>query len=171
MQERRWVGDDEARRLREDLLSDALPIRMAGPRTVEVGDMELELPFVQLDASSRPDADDLFRVVAAEGTQAQMASIFRYLLIGDRAYMEINVRLSDPVSCAFKFVLQWPAHRPLFDLMLIQGQLFFSTKDLSPEHQASTLGVKIPRPELEPILDLWRQRLDPGPPRGDRESR
>src|SRR3712207_2854406 len=98
LQERRWIDDDEARRLRAELLRDALPLRFAGPRSVDVGGLEVEVPFVQLDATGRPEVDDLFRVVAAEGSQSRMASVFRYLSLGLRGYMEVNVALVDPVS-------------------------------------------------------------------------
>ncbi len=160
LQERRWIGDEEARRLRNELLAEAVPVRRADPRSVDVGGLVVEVPFIQLDAASRPEVDDLFRVVAAEGSQPRMASVFRYLMLGGQGYMEINVTLADPVSCRFKFVLQWPAQRRIFELMLMHGQLFFSTRDLNARQETSTLGLQIPRAELQPVIDLWRSRLD-----------
>lgn len=157
MQERRWLGGDEARRLRDALLADALPILRAGPRNVNIGGLLLEAPFVQLDPRDRPDVADLFRVVADEGTQARMMSAIRYLLLGNMGFMEINVVLTDPVDCRFKFVLEWPARREIFDLMLIQGRLYFSTGDLNFRQDTSTLGLQISREELQPNLDLWRR--------------
>ncbi len=157
MNERRWLSPDEARRLHEELLAHALPVRFAGPRSVDLGGVDLEVPLVQLDANSRPEVDDLFRVVAAEGHQPQMRSVFRYLLRGSLGYMEINVTLADPVSCAFTFVLEWPAHKDLFELILIQEQLLFTTQTLNREHNARVLGIKIGRDELQPILNMWRE--------------
>ncbi len=162
MHERRWLDDAEAQRLRDDLLAHAVPIRYAGPRAVELGGRLLEVPFVQLDGSARPEVADLFRVVAAEGSQRHMASTFRYLLLGDQGYLEINVSLADPVDCAFKFVLAWPAHRALFELLLRQGRLLFTAQTLNPEHEVSTLGVTISAAELEPMMRLWRQHTDSG---------
>jgi hypothetical protein len=166
LQERRWLDDDQAQRLRDELLAQALPIRFAGPRAVDIGDLELEVPFVQLDAGSRPDVYDLFRVVAVEGSQAQMMSAFRYLLLDGRGYMEVNVSLVDPVSCAFKFVLDWPERRALFDLMALQGQLLFTTHDLRRDHTASTLSLQIDPRELRPILKFWSKQAGTSPSGG-----
>jgi hypothetical protein len=85
-----------------------------------------------------------------------MRSVFRYLLHGGLGFMEINVTLHDPVSCAFTFVLQWPPHAALFELVLIQEQLLFTTQALNTEHNARVLAIKIPREELQPILSMWR---------------
>jgi hypothetical protein len=105
---------------------------------------------------------DLFRVVAAEGSQRHMASTFRYLLLGNQGYLEVNVSLVDPVDCAFKFVLAWPDHRALFELLLRQGYLLFTTQVLNREHEVSTLGVAIAATELEPMVRLWRRHTDVG---------
>ena len=86
-----------------------------------------------------------------------MRSVFRYLLRGGLGYMEINVTLADPVSCAFSFVLEWPAHKELFELILMQEQLLFTTQTLNREHNARVLGIKIGREELQPILNMWRE--------------
>lgn len=155
MNERRLLNAEEARQLHADLLARAMPIRFAGPRSVDIGGLNVEVPFVQLDAGDRPDVDDLFRVVAAEGHQPDMRSIFRYLLRGGRGYMEINIRLADPVECAFTFVLEWPTHAALFELLLMQEQLLFTTQTLNTEHNAAVLGVKLAREELQPILNMW----------------
>jgi hypothetical protein len=157
LNERRRLSPDEAHRLHEELLAHALPVRFAGPRTVDLGGLELEVPLVQLDASGRPEVDDLFRVVATESHQPQMRSIFRYLLRGGFGYMEINVTLADPVICAFTFVLEWPAHEELFALILMQEQLLFTTRPLNREHNTRVLGIKIERDELQPILSMWRE--------------
>jgi len=157
MSERRWLQDDEAHLLHEDMLARALPIRFAGPRRVDVGGMNLEVALVVLDASSRPDVKDLFRVVAVEGHQSTMKSAFRYLIRDGQGFMEIGVRLDDPVNCAFTFVLTWPAHQDLFALVLMHERLFFTTQDLNRESRASSLGVTITRAELEPILRMWRR--------------
>ena len=157
MNERRWLRHDEASRLHAEMLEHAVPIRFAGPRRVDAGGLDLEVPLVQLDAAASPAVDDLFRVIAGEGHQPAMVSALRYLLHDGQGFMEINVVLSDPVSCAFKFVLQWPAHQDLFDLILMYGQVLFTTQALSREQRATILALKIPREELEPILSMWRR--------------
>ncbi len=157
MNERRWLQHDEAHRLHDEMLAHALPIQFGGPRRVELGELDLEVPFVQLQAGVCPAVDDLFRVIAGEGHQPAMDSTFRYLLHAGQGYMEINVRLADPVSCAFKFVLQWPLHKALFDLVLMHEQLLFTTQPLNRERNASILALRIPRAELQPILNMWRR--------------
>lgn len=157
MQERRWLGDAEAGRLRDELLAGALPVRFAGPRLVDLGGLELEVPFVLLDAAARPDVRDLFRVVAAEGIQARMTSTVRYLTVGREGYMEVNVRIEDPVSCAFKFVLRWPLHAALFELVSMHGELLFSAQEPAAERVATTLRLAIAPAELDPALRLWRR--------------
>jgi hypothetical protein len=100
------------------------------------------------------------RVIAAEGHQPSMETAFRYLLRGNRGFLEISIVLTDPVACAFTFVLEWPAHSELFELILMQEQVLFTTQMLGKERDARVLVVRISRDELEPNLRFWRRAID-----------
>ena len=157
LRDSRWLDGNEARHILDELLKAALPIRFAGPFSTNAGGDVKELPLVQLDATARPDVADLFRVAAAEGHQSRTESAFRYLFLDGHGYMEVNVEISDPVTCAFTFVLRWPEHRALFELML-QGQpLMFTAASAPGQPQTRALGFKITASELQPVIATWRR--------------
>jgi hypothetical protein len=153
----RWLSEKEARRIRDELLKAALPIRFAGPFSTDAGGGVRQVPLVRLDATTRPDVADLFRVAAAEGHQARTESAFRYLFLDGQGYMEVNVEISDPVTCAFTFVLRWPEHRELFELMLRGHPLMFTATSAAGQPETRALGFKITPAELQPVIATWRR--------------
>jgi hypothetical protein len=152
------LDEDAARRLRDEFLSDALPVRFAGPVSfVAAGE---EWPVVQVDAHSRPDVADLARVDQSEGLQRGRRPPMRYLFVDGQGYMEFVVEITDPVACQFKFVLQWPVHETVFTAMLSRGVLVFTVGALE-DALADGIGMRINQTELGQVLTTWRTLREP----------
>src|SRR5919205_957287 len=139
-----------ARRLRDDVLREALPVRFAGPYTFVFNGTTETWPVVQVEANARPDVADLARVQQAEGLHRARRPPFRYLFVDGQGYMEFVVQITDPVACHFSFVLVWPTHAALFTAMLERGVVLFTTGRLA-EAVTQGIGMAINQPELEQV--------------------
>ena len=71
--------------------------------------------------------------------------------------MEVNIAFDEPVTCAFKFVLRWPEHFEVFDLMDSVGRLMYTAQDvrkaIDPEHVS---GVLTDDGCFHDMLAAWR---------------
>src|SRR3712207_5703342 len=137
----RWGGDHEARRIRDEMLHSALPVVCAGPLLVETERAIETLPCVHLDPTGRPDVTDLFRVVQTEGIQARSDVQPRYVFYAQHGYRETTIAISDPVALVFKFVLVWPEHGAVFDLILQRHQLIITTRPVDAQLERGDLLV------------------------------
>ncbi len=153
----RWVDDNEARRIRDEMLWDALPVVLAGPLVVETERAIETLPCVYLDPTGRPDVTDLFRVVQTEGIQARSDVQPRYVFYAQHGYRETTIAISDPVALVFKFVLVWPEHQAVFDLILQRQQLIITTRPVdAPLERGDLLVTTIAVGELAVALESWQ---------------
>ena len=153
----RWVDDNEARRIRDEMLHTALPVVFAGPLLVETERTTETLPVVQLDPTGRPDVVDMFRVVQVEGIQAGSDVPPRYVLCDGHGYRETTIAISDPVELVFKFVLAWPEHDTVFKLMLQRRQLIITTRSVEEHIEGGDLLVTtIAANELQSALESWQ---------------
>jgi hypothetical protein len=150
------LDGEAARRLRAEFLADALPVRFAGPVTVVTHGIGDSYAVVQLEASDRPDVADLVRVHHAEGLEQGRRPPFRYLFVDGHGYMEFALEITDPVTCRFTFVLEWPEHAAVFTAMLERGILVVTTA--RPEDAGTDgIGMTINQPELRHVLGIWQE--------------
>jgi hypothetical protein len=156
------LNEEEARAMRDDMLAGALPVVFAGPLAVGHDGSYTLLPFVQLDAAGRPDVADVFRVIHTEGMQARSAKPCRYVDYEGRGYRESTMELTDPVSVSFKFVLTWPEHRGVFDLMLQEQCLMITTKSVETHLDATDVIGERLTPEDPIVFEHWRALLSEG---------
>ncbi len=156
MAEEHQLDKAAARRLRADFLADALPVRFAGPVTLVTPGSRETYPVVQLEASDRPDVADLVRMHHSEGLEQGRRPPFRYLFVDGHGYMEFALEITDPVTCRFKFVLEWPEHAAVFTAMLERGILAVTTA--RPEDaRTDGIGMTIKQPELRHVLGTWQE--------------
>ncbi len=156
MAEEHRLDEEAARRLRAEFLADALPVRFAGPVILLTHGSRETYPVVQLEASGRPDVADLVRVQHSEGLQQGRRPPFRYLFVDGHGYMEFALEITDPVTCRFKFVLEWPNHAAVFTAMLERGVLAVTTT--RPEDAGTDgIGMTINQPELRHVLGIWQE--------------
>jgi len=161
MPDTHWLDEAAARRLRADLLSGALPIRVTLPLTFVVHDTPTEWLALQLDATGRLEVADAFRVIAAEGMQAHSHAHSRYLFFEECGYMELTFTIADPVTCRFKVVVTWPAQRHVFDEMLRCDGLLVTTGSVRKLRDGGTLdtgalGLQIDQAEVGQLVAVWR---------------
>ncbi len=156
MAEEHRLDEEAARRLRAEFLADALPVRFAGPITLATQGSGGTYPVVQLEASDRPDVADLVRVHHSEGLEQGRRPPFRYLFVDGQGYMEFALEITDPVTCRFKFVLEWPKHAAVFTAMLERGVLAVTTTR-PDDAWADGIGMTINQPELRHVLGIWQE--------------
>jgi hypothetical protein len=158
MGEARWVDDEEACRIRDDILDGALPIVWAGSLFVNTDGKRRLLPFVQVDTTGRNDVADLFRVVQIEGMQARSDTPCRYVFCERHGYRETTITITDPVACSFKFVLTWPEQREIFDAMLQHEVLMITARNVQEQMDWSDVfGIRIFLPEFQLALQSWEE--------------
>ena len=156
MAEEHRLDEEAARRLRAEFLADALPVRFAGPITLATQGSHVTYPVVQLDAGDPPDVADLMRVRHSEGLEQGRRPPFRYLFVDGQGYMEFALEITEPVTCRFTFVLEWPEHAAVFTAMLERGILVVTTA--RPEDAGTDgIGMTINQPELHHVLGIWQE--------------
>lgn len=103
--------------VRLDAISGQVPIRAFG--TIELpGPSKSRVPYVQLDASHRPDMTDLARVCRLEGEDGDGQMVCRWwaTVEGEQQLVVIDAAVGSPVRCQFAIVFELPKHRGLLDL-------------------------------------------------------
>ena len=132
----RWFSRPAARRLRDEFFGDALPVVFAGAVRVTLPDGETQnRPFVQLDVAEHPDIAAAFQAVHVHGLeQDQSDTPYRYVFVDGHGYMATTLTIPVPVASKFSFVLVWPDHQDVFDL-LQQGQPLI-------EHRRGTIPLQ-----------------------------
>ena len=160
------LDEETVRRLRDELLEEALPVRFAHPVPFLIQGQRQDWPVVLVDARARPDVADLCRVARAEGSiQSRGHPPFRYLFVDGHGYMELASTITDPVNCAFKFALVWPRYWAMFTLMLRRGALLFTTDNVEDALDHG-ITMKINQVEIRYVLANWLVLRDASPDQG-----
>jgi hypothetical protein len=131
-----------------------VPVRYAGPHTVQLAGKTERIAVIQLDVTDRPDLADFPRVMRSEGVQPRLSNPVMYNL-GSNAAMILSLQMSAPVEIDATVVIPWPMYREFFLLLHDLGVVYVSLGALE-DLFTNSIALQLSIAELSLILAAWQ---------------